>query len=844
MRVNQKKRSLWLMFGFIAMFIWTMTMGLTAMAQPALSCGAGAMPEGTDILSQYSSWQEFSDSLGLLVCNYAVGSSAGFAINVEYRCPSETTDTWIGITFDHGDEEIGRGADFLHMLKSGSFTSFAGQFNTRERYWWLKDDRTIVKIIMFSNGGLTVDDIRTTLAEPLADNHNPGPRTCSSAPPPGGGNNPPVINSLNASNSNPEVGEEVNITVNATDPDGDNLFYKWWLNGSLTSASTPSVNFTPAESGTVSITVEVFDGNGGTVTREISIEVEGCPTTSSIPLAIHPQQASCPNELSVDLEMSPNNPDAGEITTFTAEVEGAENPSQVNYKWSINGFDQGVNSPVVQWTAECGDWSVQVEVTEGSRSASDSVSVIPRVEDLNVTLSQSTANPREGETVTFAANVTGGCEDYTYEWITDGNSTSATAPSVNWNNPSSGSHNISVIVRDSTGKSASDSLSFSVSARQSSDTDVQILIDNDPLNSGEKKTITLTSDEAKELKIKCENLEGAISLFFLRNIGIAERANMDLPIMTSGAVTMLLLAEQEDFLQAQVFCEALKNINQPASQALLRLQQPAQLLPPLSLQVEIQEGAAEFEVEHTSLNLNVETGTTNISSNGTGNFVVGYSPQTQESVVGSFQGSVQVLPKNNGNPVTLNAGQKVEVDQTSIGPVTSIDRSGSPSPGSDASISEALDTNNNSVLDESEVRVAITMWILGETVPGTGQTISDPMMRELISMWILGTPVASSARPASAQSFAVNHIRIASSDSTSRTIELRGHQIASAQVQVFDLSGNLLINEHTSNGLVRFKLINSEGQRLANGVYLYVVRARGYTGELWQSEVRKFVILN
>lgn len=842
MPVNQQKRPLWLMFGFIAMFIWAMTIGLTATAQPTLNCGAGAMPEGTDILSQYSSWQEFSDSLGLLVCNYAVGSSAGFAINVEYRCPSETTDTWIGITFDHGDEEIGRGADFLHMLKSGSFTSFAGQFNSRERYWWLKDDRTIVKIIMFSNGGLTVDDVRTTLAEPLANNHNPGPRTCSSSS--GGGNNDPVINSLNASNSNPDVGEEVNISVNATDPDGDNLFYKWWLNGSLTSASTPSVNLTPQESGAFTVKVEVSDGNGGTATREITIEAEGCPTTTSIPLAIQPQQASCPNELSVDLDMSPANPDVGEVITFTAEVEGAETPGNVNYKWSINGFDQGVNSPVVQWTAECGDWSVQVEVAEGSESASDSVSVSPREEELRVTLSQSTATPREGETITFSANVTGGCTDYSYEWITDGNSTSATAPSVNWNNPSPGSHNISVVVKDSTGKSASDSLSFSVLARQSSDTDVQILVDDDPLNPGEKKTITLTGDEAKELKIKCENLDVAIDLFFMRNIGVAKSEEMQLPNITGLSVTMVLLAEQEDFLRAQAFCEALNKVNQPASQALLMLQQPAQQLPSLTFQVEVQEGAAEFEVEHASLNLNVETGTTNVNSNGTSTFVVGYDPQTQESIVGSFQSSVQVLPKNNGSPVTLNAGQKVEVDQTSIGPVSSIDRSGSPGPGSDASISEALDTNNNGVLDESEVRAAITMWILGETVPGTGQTINDPAMRELISMWILGTPVASSARTASAQSFAVRGVRVASPTPTSRSIELQGHQIASAQVQVFDLSGNLIIQEHSSNGLVRFNMVSSNGKRLANGVYLYVVRAKGYSGERWQSEVRKFVILN
>lgn len=61
-----------------------------------------------------------------------------------------------------------------------------------------------------------------------------------------------------------------------------------------------------------------------------------------------------------------------------------------------------------------------------------------------------------------------------------------------------------------------------------------------------------------------------------------------------------------------------------------------------------------------------------------------------------------------------------------------------PSP---SSIEKALDLNGNGLLDDQEILSAIALWIAGQEVPGTGQTISDAKIKELIQMWIGGVPI-------------------------------------------------------------------------------------------------------
>lgn len=74
-------------------------------------------------------------------------------------------------------------------------------------------------------------------------------------------------------------------------------------------------------------------------------------------------------------------------------------------------------------------------------------------------------------------------------------------------------------------------------------------------------------------------------------------------------------------------------------------------------------------------------------------------------------------------------------------------------------------------------------------------------------------------------------------------VEAHGEGIASVQLQLFDLSGKQLLNQASNTTTLMLPIRDSTGQLLANGIYLYVVRVRGYDGREYVSEVHKLVIL-
>jgi len=70
-----------------------------------------------------------------------------------------------------------------------------------------------------------------------------------------------------------------------------------------------------------------------------------------------------------------------------------------------------------------------------------------------------------------------------------------------------------------------------------------------------------------------------------------------------------------------------------------------------------------------------------------------------------------------------------------------------------------------------------------------------------------------------------------------------GDGIASLQVELFDLSGRKVFDSGEVQGnTFIWNLQNNAGRWLANGVYLYVVRVRGFNGKIYTSEVRKLAI--
>lgn len=70
-----------------------------------------------------------------------------------------------------------------------------------------------------------------------------------------------------------------------------------------------------------------------------------------------------------------------------------------------------------------------------------------------------------------------------------------------------------------------------------------------------------------------------------------------------------------------------------------------------------------------------------------------------------------------------------------------------------------------------------------------------------------------------------------------------GEGITGIQVQVFDLAGGKLFDRKVAGNSLMFQALTKDGKPMANGVYLYVVTAKGFHGDVVRSEVKKLVIL-
>jgi len=176
-----------------------------------------------------------------------------------------------------------------------------------------------------------------------------------------------------------------------------------------------------------------------------------------------------------------------------------------------------------------------------------------------------------------------------------------------------------------------------------------------------------------------------------------------------------------------------------------------------------------------------------------------------------------------------------------------------PTPPREMTIEEALDENNNNIIDDPEILKAITYWISGEEVPGTdGQTIDDAKMLELLHIWTSRRPISSASAQSGliqtrrTESLTVREIKLSPNPVKSTytaTFRAEGSGIAGIKVEVFNLAGMKVSEEEASGNTLRFYALDDRGRPLANGVYMYIVRVRGFDGREYVSEVRKLVIL-
>ena len=100
-----------------------------------------------------------------------------------------------------------------------------------------------------------------------------------------GENKNPVIAAINLSEANPAVDEQYAVTADASDPDGDDLEYKWSVSaggGTIANNTTNPMQWTtPNTAGTYTIEVTVTDTKGGSATETKDVNV-GLPAPPPI----------------------------------------------------------------------------------------------------------------------------------------------------------------------------------------------------------------------------------------------------------------------------------------------------------------------------------------------------------------------------------------------------------------------------------------------------------------------------------------------------------------------------------------------------------------------------------
>jgi len=155
----------------------------------------------------------------------------------------------------------------------------------------------------------------------------------------------------------PSANGQVQLSANATDPDGDTLLYTYSTTGGQITGEGPNVtwNLDGATAGTYTATVEVDDGCGcvafssTTVTVATPNCVPPCPTVS----------VNCPTELV----------EVGQPVTFTANVSGGDPNATVTYNWTVSSgtisSGQGTPSITVDTTGLAGGAQVTGTVELG-----------------------------------------------------------------------------------------------------------------------------------------------------------------------------------------------------------------------------------------------------------------------------------------------------------------------------------------------------------------------------------------------------------------------------------------------------------------------------------------------
>jgi hypothetical protein len=162
----------------------------------------------------------------------------------------------------------------------------------------------------------------------------------------------------------------VQLSANATDPDGDTLLYTYSTTGGRIVGDGPNatLDMTGVAPGTYTVTVEVDDGCGCIAFTSTTVEVTRCNCRPA------PTPPPCPT-------VSVSCPDTGTVgtpVTFTANVSGGDANVTPTYNWTVSAgtisSGQGTSSITVDTTGVTGGTTITATVDVGGYDRSCSTS--------------------------------------------------------------------------------------------------------------------------------------------------------------------------------------------------------------------------------------------------------------------------------------------------------------------------------------------------------------------------------------------------------------------------------------------------------------------------------------
>jgi hypothetical protein len=173
------------------------------------------------------------------------------------------------------------------------------------------------------------------------------------------GNEPPIIKSLVADAAWTTPSGNLQVTCDASDPDGDELSYEWTTTGGHISGTGAAVNWAaPQEVGTYNITVVVKDGYDGEDTKFVPLSVALNPPPTIENLTVTAQE---PKYLKASYTAGCDY-DVWKTKVYYIACNASNTSGELSYEWSCDGGEISGEGSNITWTAP-NKISVDITVT-------------------------------------------------------------------------------------------------------------------------------------------------------------------------------------------------------------------------------------------------------------------------------------------------------------------------------------------------------------------------------------------------------------------------------------------------------------------------------------------------